>query len=58
VRTSILLDSQVKPFKTQRIKKEGRLMNALFSAIIVTDDGGTLEEIAITERDLSLLETT
>ncbi|MBT3386425.1 MAG: hypothetical protein HN417_00685 [Desulfobacula sp.] len=53
-----MLDSQVKPFKTQRIKKEGRLMNALFSAIIVTDDGGTLEEIAITERDLSLLETT
>jgi two-component system CheB/CheR fusion protein len=45
----------VRSYKTQRMTKDGRILNIWLTASVLTDNEGRLAEMAITERDLAWL---
>ena len=45
----------IKSFKTQRITKDGNILDIWLTASALTDENGRVVEIAITERDLAWL---
>ncbi|MEJ2389516.1 MAG: hypothetical protein P8Y27_20110, partial [Chromatiaceae bacterium] len=43
----------VAPFKTQRITKEGRVLDVWLTASLLVDDAGNPKGVATTEREMT-----
>ena len=50
---NILKGEHVKALETKRITKDGKLIDVLFSASVITDTNNNQKTIAITERDIT-----